>query len=79
MNQKIMKPIRDALLELGQSLDRMAIRAITNAKDDALAALDGDPKATANAKSNRARHEAYILAMEKVDDLRRALERGDIG
>ena len=74
-----MKPIRDALVELGQSLDRMATRAIANAKDDALAALDGDPKATANAKANRARHEAYILAMEKVDDLRREVEAGNIG
>jgi hypothetical protein len=82
MNQKSMKLIREALLELSQSLDRMAKRAITNAKYDALAALDGDPKATANAtanaKANRAQYEAYVLTMEKVDDIRHALERGGI-
>jgi hypothetical protein len=73
------KPIRDAIVEIGQSLDRMAISSMEHAKSHALNALKGDQKATEQAWAGMAKSEAYRLACEKVDDLRRALERGDIG
>ena len=74
-----MKPIRDALVELGQSLDRMATSSMNLAKENALDALDGDTKAEIKAHAAKARSAAYTLAMEKVDDLRREVEAGNIG
>lgn len=74
-----MKPIHDALCDLSLSLCKMADSSTAHAKDHALTALDGDKNAELQARAGKAKSEAYMLACEKVDDLRRAVERGDIG
>lgn len=74
-----MKPIRDALCDLSLSLCKMADSCTAHAKDHALAALDGDKNAEIQARAGTAKAGAYMLACEKVDDLRRQLEAGNIG
>lgn len=74
-----MKPIRDALVELGRSLDSMATSNMNLAREHALDALDGDREAEIKAHATKSRSAAYKLAMEKVDDLRREVEAGNIG
>ena len=74
-----MKSIRDALVELGRSLDSMAISSMNSAREHALDALEGDREAEIKARTKRAWASAYRLAMEKVDNLRSEVEAGNVG
>lgn len=71
------KPIRDGIAELGIELCRCADRVTSEAKEHAFKALDGDEKAATAARECKAMAAAYMIATEKVDDLRRALERNE--
>jgi len=79
MTPKTVKPIRQEICSLGQSLDRMATMADDLAKSAALAFLRGDAAAEKEAWKHLSKADAYRLAMEKVDDLRRELDAGNIG
>ena len=74
-----MKTIREKLVELGQSLDRMANIDMHLARENAMDILEGVEGAEMKARIAKARGEAYKMAMEKVDDLRRLVESGNIG
>lgn len=71
------KPIRDAMVDLGLRISRMADGSTAQAKEYALDALDGDAKAQNKALEYRAAAKAYMNAVKAVDDLRVAIERGD--
>ena len=72
------KTIRDALSDLEISLCKMADLATGNAKSSALKSLDGDTAAELEARKLKAKADAYMLACEKVEDLRRAVESGEV-
>ena len=74
-----MKTVNEALMELWASLDKMSENAINLAKEHALDMLDGrDEKAEMKANKAKAKSEAYHLAAEKVNDLRRLIKEGKI-